>query len=731
MHHFQHHIRQPFVMSLLALAAAQAMAQQAAPKGEVQEIVVTANRVATSAQRTPVALSVYSGEALADAGVATVQALQGLDTSINLTTSSGAAYVAMRGVASTDVTETGDPSVSIARDGFFTNRSFGIGASFYDLERIEVLKGPQGTLFGRNSSGGLINIISQKPTKKAEGHVIADLGTSNTQNFEAVINRPLNDTFQLRVSAISRKHDGYRTITGVNQKGDDENTQSARVQLAAQPTTGLRALVSFQNDHINNVGDLPKNMPLAKVVPLGNAREFAGDAPSSNRLIGNRARWEVEYDRLPGNWVLNVQGGLDKQDWQHKLDATHHAAANPYPASRQFVQHESPTTWNHEVRVSSPQTTDLTAQFGYFRFTETNTVNSGLLNVKMGALPPGANDYSGQYGIRFNYALDTQSTGLFGQVGYKLSPTLKLNLGARTTSEKKVRTGDANLIIGALVSPFVPPFVTVNTPGDGKTDMKKPTYLVDLDWTPTADNFLYAKYSSGFKSGGFNSNGSSAPVPYGAETINAYELGTKNRLWDRKLQVNATLFMQDYKGYQASQTTDVLSGGGIYNVGSAKIKGLEGSIVAKISETTKFDASATYLQTKFGNGIVIRDAAGDNVDISGKRLPNAPKLVYTAGVEQIFQLGGGNVAAHLFGKHSTAYYYSVSNVADEFSPAYTTANLSLLYTPNEGNWTAQLYVDNLSDAVVVANARRNYVSHSNTVQFAPPRTAGVRVRYNF
>lgn len=729
-HSTGHHV--PFALCALALAATQALAQQAAPAAS-QEVVVTATRVATPAQRTPVALAVYGGEALAEAGIGSVQALQAVDASINLTNANGAAYVAMRGVASTDVTETGDPSVAIARDGFFTNRSFSIGAGFYDLQRIEVLKGPQGTLFGRNSTGGLINIISQRPTKKLEGYVNLGLGNYSNRNLEAAVNAPLSSWAQLRVSAMSRKRDGYREVTLPERtlRGDDDDTQSLRVQLAAQPVAGLNALLSYQADRIDNVGDLTKVYTLATVLPIGDAKKFPGTANTLNKVDGDRLRWELSYDQLPGQWTLTYQGGIDKQTWQHDLDATADPTNAGYPAVRQFKQNEKPETTNHELRLATSQTGAFTGQFGVFHFTEKNTVDSGVFNVAMRNAPPGANDYGNTYGIKFDYKLNTKSTGLFGQAGWQLSKDVKLSAGLRRTTETKERTGNAVLRIGALANPFVPPAVVVTNPGDGKTDNAKTTYLLGADWTLSANNFVYAKFSTGFKGGGFNSNGSSAPVPYGPETVNSFEVGSKNRFLNRTVQANVTGFTQTYRGYQASQTTDALSSGGIFNVGNATIRGLELDVVADVAQVARFNFAATALSTKFGNGIVIRDAAGANVDISGKQLPNAPKAVFTAGVERSFDLAGGSLTARVYGKHSSAYYFSVTNYEDEKAPAATTANLLFTYTPADGKWQATAYVENLSDEVVVSNARRNYVARYNIVQFQAPRTYGLRVRYNF
>ncbi|HEX8786365.1 MAG TPA: TonB-dependent receptor [Telluria sp.] len=699
-------------------------------KTDPNVVVVTANRVRSNAQTTAVALNVYNGEALTDAGVSSVQGLQTIDPSINVTSSTGAAYVAVRGVASTDTTETGDPAVPIARDGFFTNRSFNIASSMYDVERVEVLKGPQGTLFGRNSTGGLINVITAKPKEDFGGYLNADYGNYNTVNLEGAVNVPISDKVQMRFSALERHHTGYRDVTGVNLRGDDEGNKSGRLQVAFQPVAGFNGLVSYQKDHTDDVGDIAKLQPLAVETPIGDAKTFPGYAPTATRLNGSRIRWEFSYDRLPWDLTLTYAGGYDSETYHHLTDATGPA----YPATRNFVQGESPDTHNQEIRISTPQKGRFTAQAGYFSFTETNVINSGVYNLAMDpGLPDFANVYADTYGIKFDYVIRTKSEGVFSQVGWNLTDALKLTVGGRYSRDQKERTGQAGLLLGALVSPFIGAPI-MYTPGYGYMKESKPTYQVGLDYTLTPQNFLYGKYATGYKAGGFNSNGSAASVPYDAETVKSFEIGSKNMFWNHQLKLNVAAFYEDYLNYQASQASSALSSGtGVFNVGKAKIKGLEAELVATVPDVARFDLNTTLLNTRFGDGIIVTDGASPAVshDIGGNQLPNSPKFVLTAGVQRTIEAAGGDLTGRLSAKYSSDYYYSVFNNPDERSPSYTTLNALLKYRHDGSNWEYQAYVNNLTDRVVLANAQRNYTGDIDTIEFQPPRTFGVRVRYDF
>ena len=708
-------------------------ARDAANEG-IKEIVVTANRAETSAQKTAVALTVYTGADLAEKGIANVQALAVIDPSVNVTSSSGAAYVAVRGVASTDVTEIGDPSVPIARDGFYTNRSFSIGTSLYDIARVEVLKGPQGTLNGRNSTGGLVSIITNRPGRDAGTWGSIEAGGYSAFNVEGGANLPVSDRLQLRVSGTHRQHDGYRTLTGINGRGDDDNTTSGRIQLAAQPVDGLKLWASYQHDDIHAVGDVALTSAIRTRPDFGDGRTFANTTTTFNRLKGDRVRWEASYDRLPGNLTLTYAGGYDHQTWHHQLDAT----GPLYSAIRQFRQSEDPRTWNHEVRIANDVNSALFVQAGYFHFQEDNTIDSGLYNVEMtgpfaAGGPLAALDYSDQYGIKFDYKVKTKSDAVFGQVAYKLSDQIKLTLGGRYTWDKKIRTGQSFLKIAALVSPFVPPFVAFPVDGAGNMSHGEPTWHAGLDYTPASNTLLYAKYDRGYKSGGFNSNGSGSSVAYAPEKLDAFEIGSKSRFLDNRLQLNTAAFYFNYKGYQASQTSCPTCSTGIFNVGSAKIYGAEVQTIALFGEGGRVDLNAAFLHTKFGkdeNGNAIVVADGDNPPglhtITGNRLPNAPGISVSGGIEYAFDMMGGKLTPRIDGRYSSAFYYSVFNDTDTQSRAYAIGNASIGFEPAGGQWQLQVFVRNFTDKVVLANAARNFVSGLNTYQFQPPRTWGVR-----
>jgi len=200
-----------------------------------------------------------------------------------------------------------------------------------------------------------------------------------------------------------------------------------------------------------------------------------------------------------------------------------------------------------------------------------------------------------------------------------------------------------------------------------------------------------------------------------------------------RLQLNLDAFWSDYKGYQASQTSGVLNGNGVFNVGSAKIYGAEAQGVALFGEGGRFDVNATVLHTEFGQGIVVTNGATPpvSVNIGGFRLPNAPSFAFTTGLEQAVPVAGGKLTGRVEGKYSSSFYFSVFNTPDTQSHAYMTGNATVTYKPDHGGWELEAYVRNFTDKVVLANAAQNFVATLNTYEFQPPRTFGVRGSVKF
>ena len=512
---------------------------------ELEEVIVTAQKRSESAEKTPISMEVLTSEQISREDVHDITTLSTSAPSVNFVAAEGHGYVAIRGVASQDVTEIGDPAVVIARDGFFANRAFSLFSSFYDVARIEVLNGPQGTLYGRNAAGGVINIITNRPTKDYSGYASAEFGDYDTRNFELAQNIPILDWLQMRISGISRYHQGYvnnGTITlgpvSVQQRGDDEDAASERVQLAAQFTDQLNGWVSFQHDDQSGVGDVIADGPYGVVYKVPDPQNFSQLVPTSVSLYENRYRWEFNYSPLPGDMALTYLGGYDTTHWR-KVSNLLDGILGPGGPLFEAEEREQPDTTNHEIRLASAGNSPLFWQVGFFYFKEDNN----LYTAANGESPPFENTFI----QNFIYTVLTESKAGFGQVTYQINDAVKLSAGARYTDESKTRTGVNNLNAGPLGGP--PGLIATN--GYGSVDEKKTTWHAGVDWTAYEDTLVYGKVDTGFKAGGFSLPCGSEET-YSPETVTAFELGTKNWLAAKHVQLNVALFDQEYTGYQAS-----------------------------------------------------------------------------------------------------------------------------------------------------------------------------------
>jgi iron complex outermembrane recepter protein len=721
----------------------------------LEEIVVTAQRSESAAQRTPIALTVYSGEALASQGVSDVESLANVDPSVNFTVQNGTPYVAVRGIASADITEIGDPSVPISRDGFFSNRPYAIQLGMYDVARVEVLKGPQGTLNGRNSTGGLINVITKRPERESGGYGSVEVGNYGMFNGELGVNAAFSDQFQMRVSGVLRHRNGYRLISRIGVPGvsdfsyrsEDDESHSIRIQAAAEPVEGLNFWVSYQHDNIDEAG--PSYLRLARgvvgtsgyVPTFGNVKSYAGFAPIYNRVSGDRVVWEASYNRLPFDASLIYSGGYEKLEYMNRGDSTFPGAANPastdYQAIRVFQQNQFPTTWNHEIRIVTPLENTISFTGGYFNFREDNqVVDAGILNLACtGTFAPGGANASrcqaGNFGLRFNFDVDTKSEALFGQIGVRLGDQLRFTVGGRQTWDRKSRVGTIRQHLAALANPNIgaPPTVTSQSP---VYEVDKFIYHLGLDWTPSPDTLVYAKYDTGYKAGGFNVTTAGVRI-YDPETVETFEIGTKNRFAGNTIQLNLNAFYTRYGNYQASQIADGFLQ--ILNTGASKIYGVEGQFSALVGSGTRFDLNAAYLHTEFDNGVIVPEGsnAGNAVlrNVGGNRLPNAPSFAAGVGVQQDFDIGSGTMTARLDGKYTSKYFFTVFNDLDTTAPSSFVANASITYKHGNGVWDISAFVRNFTDETVVVRAVRNLNSNSNDYAFAAPRTFGVRGSFKF
>ena len=700
------------------------------------EIVVTAERVHTNEQKTPVSMEVLSGTALAARGVVDIQTLAEADPSVNIDTGNGAGWITMRGISGSQGfggAGLSGPSVPIATDGFFSDLNFTFNDSLYDVKRIEVLRGPQGTLFGRNSTGGLINVVTNDPTRKFGGYGQLTLGDYNLVAAEGALNLPINDKLQMRIAFFSAQHSGYRNLYyGLGGTADDQDAKSGRVKVAYEPTDHLRLLASFQVTHVGGAGTtdnifvLPadaNNLPTHVAIPLTQsvASVYNLAIPNTVNVDDKLTQWRLIYDALPYGMTFTYLGGIDQLTYLHSGPVLGLDAA-PYgiPLTTELLTTLDPVTQNHEIRLTSAQNQAVTWQGGIFFFKANIGNNDSHFRD---AATPSQPDI-----VSFLYNDEQHSIAPYGQLNWHLGPTT-FSAGLRYNRDYITRTD-------------------LTSPGDGvfpardSITYSKWTWHVGEDWNVTHRNMLYAKVDTGYSAGAYNlmvpcncTGGPPQPTtiqPYAPEYVTTYEIGSKNKLFADHMLLNADVFYSRFRNQQLLESNQ----GGVVTVNAqvANIYGAELSYAA-IGSLGRFDLNATWLHARFDSQL-FTNALNQTYNIGGNRLTQSPELSLTASFEHSFPIGSGTLTPRVDTKFQTGQYYDFYNFPDSYQKSYTRTAVHLTYAPDAAHWSIDLWVRNLENAIVIADESESFappLSQPGTynVGFQSPRTFGVTIRDQF
>lgn len=735
-----------FAMSASALA-------QTAPAGtgqaslttapQLSEVIVTAERRSENEQKTPISMQVYSSSQLEREDITDFAALSTNDTSVNLTVNTAQPYIAIRGVSSSDITEIGDPAVPVDVDDFTTIRSYSLNTDLYDVNRIEVLRGPQGTLFGRNAEGGLINVITNQPTGEEGAGGSLEFGNYNTENITGWINLPVSDTFWLRGAFMSRQHDGYRDIIATPgspaTKGDDEDSQSGRLEALFQPTDNFSALLIYSQTKVGGVGpvderiafipnpdqathpgDIDHNMP-----NLGNTDAFPLYGPQSQDIEDKTGKWHFTYTGLPGGITLRYLGGYQNLQW-HDIVLWPGLWGDPFEEPNALEHNEYPKTQNQEFRVSSDASGPFIWQAGVYYFEERSTDLYTWGGTNYGT--------AAQYvSIDFKFPqVETSSRAVYGQGSYVINSQNKITLGARYNEDTKERIGIYDLQQIGLY----------DLPDSGSSRNTETTWHAGYDYQPTAENLIYAKADKGYKPGGFTTC-----APYSPETVTSFEVGSKNRAYDNRIQINGAVFDSKYDDQQiAGFAAGCPSGTVVQNAGHSTIYGFEGELTALLPAANEADLHMTLLHARFDNflaaptigaaaaascAVVIQTSGGPNCQLAGNMLPMAPNLTIAAGLSHTFiLLKDATLVARIEDKYTTYQYFDPFNFGDTRQPGYGLLNAYLTYDSGR-NWTVSIYGRNLANKTYLVDAAEAAAAGAGFYRygFGAPLTFGMKFQY--
>ena len=753
----------------------------------LEDVVVTAQRRSENLQRAAIAVSAVTGEQLAAAGITRPSELTALIPSLQVAPSAGPYNLFyLRGVGNYQGNALSESAIAFTFNGAYIGRPSGTTGFFYDLERVEVVKGPQGTLYGRNATGGAINVIATRPELGVFGaSVSAEYGNYDALRLDGTLNIPLGDTASARLAGIRVSHDGY-----MNDGTDDQDDWGIRGSLRFEPTDALSldVVADYFDQGGLGVGATPLLAPLGAASPTSfDVNDRVGffspqgqafyTSQRANTLQRNFAPFANDFRQFQDNSTWGIAATLN---WETELGTLTLLPGRretnldymSYTPGFQIRETSESSQTTFEARFATREDRPLRALAGFFHFEEDtyNPANSYVSN------------WNGQYDT--NLRASTKSNALFGRLTYAIVPDFRITAGVRQTWEDKTFAGSRlsftricqaspaacvnapSLPFGLTPPPqrttmpiaFGPTVLQVVVPvnPDVSDSYDKVTWRVGADWDIGPQNLVYASFETGFKAGGFYfSPGSGSYLP---EEIEAYTFGSKNRFFDNRLQMNLELFHWKYTDQQISHLVTIL---GVptfatENVGQATFSGLELETKFAVGPDTTVGADLQYLDAEYDSFVYLQsngsglanpalfngsacptvgfDAATNNsfrVDCSGRRPANAPEWTVNLNAQHKVPVGPGELVFDF-----RTHYQSVTLIGLEFlpvetQPAYWLADAAVTFHGPDRRFYVGAYVNNMFDETVKSQIFPTPGTNIFGTTLRPPRTYGLRVGYEF
>ena len=734
------------------------------PVEGLEEIVVTAQRREESLQRAAVALTAVTGDDLVNTGITETANLGRLVPSLVVQPTGGTTSFFLRGVGTNSQNSFAENAVAFNFNGIYIGRPTAPAGVFYDLERVEVVKGPQGTLYGRNATGGAINVLPKKPVLGSfSGEGIFEYGNFDSKKGSVALNLPIGESVALRLAGQVVDRDGY-----LSDGYDDDKGEALRASLLIEPSADWSMLLVA--DYYNQRGNGPGAVLLPEAryaVPALDDRVGISD-PRAQAAIRQLAStlFAPPFCGGFGNFVNSGcvalpgnDGFLDNQFFGISATVTGNLGFGTLtfiPAYRRSdvnvltylpgfagtIKDLAEQT-SLEVRLASNDDQRLRYVLGLFYFGE-NQVTENFF--RQGAIST----------TRFTPRLSTQSYAAFGQLTFDITDTVRLVAGGRYTKEDKEQF--TSVAAGGRPGPVEPP---LSAPFTGDLSFERFTWKAGLEWDAGTDSLVYANVATGFKSGGFfvaqPPNNTFAP-----ERLIAYTIGTKNRFAGNKLQVNLEAFYWDYKDQQITFVGGVRTAGGIFAQGSTTVNAGQSTIYGAELETRfaptandLFSLNVQYLKGEYdslttanfsptgapvttgcatlGSRLAnpgVNGARFFDIDCSGRPTVNSPEWALNLGYERTFDLT--DRLALILGARGNIESSRFMN--SNFRPEERQGSFAMAdayATLESGAWSITGFINNITDERVLARAGTRPILDFPVGSLRPPRTYGVRLAVNF
>lgn len=732
----------------------------------LQEVVVTAERRRQNLQSAPISVTAVTGEEIRDRNVTAVSDLAQLVPALEAYTGSGPySNITIRGVSSLVVNAFGDPAIAVNMDGVYLARTTAFEGLFYDVQRVEVLKGPQGTLYGRNATGGAINVITNAPTFSFGGDFSAQYGNYSDVTLNGDVNVPLASNIAVRAAFQTVKHDGY-----FDDGTADQDQQSGRLSFRVDPTSSLSMII--RADYTRQ-GGRGQGATLTNADGTFLGRPWTSDVTESTALVAGR---DCPLFPFPGAPVapcqpLPTDSFQDNHYWGVSGDLEWSVLGGQFtfiPAYRSdHYDFLSPAAGFVIRELNDAHQTSMEARFA-------SSLDHPLSYIVGVYYFDGPQAGDARYDAQANGATSVQhidngdrSWAGYGQLTWALSKTVRLTAGGRYTYERKetdsMESVDSFFYPTRSIAPPPQNSLGIVFPTVGARSWNAANWKVGAEWDMAPHSLLYANIATGFKSGGFflNVPGDARGNTYDPEHVTAYTLGTKNLLLDRRLKLNLELFDLEYKDQQVAALELAQFGPGFLpifpnqNAGRSRNRGAELDSEWLATPTTVLSADVQYMHARYTDFTYISSAPPSSgsacafalipptgpvppnfrINCSGLPLLQAPEWVANLGLQQTLRLGN---AGELVGRVNTQYesdrQTDVSYVPASRVGSYWMTNLGLTYNPPGQRWSITGFVDNVADVAVpeaVAPSSNYPTIPTIAAVLKPPRTYGVRGAVHF
>lgn len=690
----------------------------------LQEVVVTAQKRTENLQETPLAITAISGEELQRQGIFNAQGLNDVVPGLEVSNYGSTTVFTIRGVTTNTDPNFGDSPTAFHIDGIYQGRPAAASGLFYDIARVEVLNGPQGTLYGKNSTGGTINVVTNKPAFDGfNATVTQELGDYHGIRSFAMLNFPVNSEFAIRGAAQLLKHNGY-----LRSGYDDADDVAARVHVLYRPNERLSFLLTQDYFHQGGIGNGQIPIPQPGDYWLADPWSVGNDA-----LVQQGSTVDPRSNNVSWQSSLTIDADLRSMVLT-SISAFHHLHldATSFLNGTPSLQQEGDNEVAQELRLGSPERSTVKWVGGLYFHRESQWNHLDFYNQA----GPGVDSQ------QIFPTLVEPSYAAFGQITYPIRPTWRVTAGLRGNVDEKTING----AVYQLDNTQTPPLTTLQVSADAKLISRRLTWRVGMDTDLTDKSLLFFNVSTGYKQGGVFAG--CGPHTYRPESLLAFELGNKNRFFEDRLQANLDAFLYKYKDYQVDQLEYLLVCNGppafgdyITNAARATHKGFELSTDWLATRHDKLSVNVAYLSAVFENFLYplppdFSAPPSTNytyADLSGFTEFSAPRWRGSLSYQHTWELPRDLQLAFLAQSHAESYYWlTPDHKSDSRQSAYHRSQLALQFSSSAGKYAVQAFVRNLENSTVYNNYTFQGPPPShNYATIGPPRTFGVSFTANF